>query len=116
VIPVAVTVLFVPTVALANVAAVAAHVTPAGFPDSVQPVIVAVVVPSYTLLAAVTEAVTGVGGGGGLPLPCGRSATAMTAHPEFASATAVYDPGVGNARSSSRFPLSVERAAKPLPT
>jgi len=58
VIPVAVTVLFVPTAGSANVAAAAAHVTPAGFPDSAQLVIVAAVVPSNTLFAAVTDAVT----------------------------------------------------------
>src|SRR5258705_4391484 len=58
--PVAVTVLPVPTLADAKVAAAALHVTvsPPSTPVSVQPVIVAAVVWSYALVAAVTVAVT----------------------------------------------------------
>ncbi len=59
--PLAVTVLPLPTAASAKLAAAALQVTPAGLPESVQLVIVAVAVPSYALLAAVTEAVTGTG-------------------------------------------------------
>jgi hypothetical protein len=57
--PVAVTVLAVPTLADANVALPAAHVTvsPLITPVSVQFVIVALVVVSYGLFAAVTVAV-----------------------------------------------------------
>ncbi len=57
--PVAVTTLPVPTAASAKFAAAALQVTLAGLPESVQVVMVAAVVPLYTLLAAVTEAVTG---------------------------------------------------------
>jgi len=60
VIPVAVTVLPVPRLADANVALAALHVTvsPPSTPVGVQPVIVAAVVWSYALFAAVTDAVT----------------------------------------------------------
>jgi hypothetical protein len=58
--PVAVTVLLVPTLADANVALPAVHVTvsPPITPVRVQLVIVALVVVSYALFAAVTVAVT----------------------------------------------------------
>jgi hypothetical protein len=58
--PVAVTVLPTATFASANVAAPALHVTvsPAMTPPNVQPVMLAVVVLSYGLFAAVTVAVT----------------------------------------------------------
>ena len=60
VIPVAVTVFPLPTCAVSNVPFVAAHVTvsPASTPVSEQPLIDAVVVRSYVLFAAVTDAVT----------------------------------------------------------
>ena len=53
------TVLPVPTVAVANVAAAALHEMPAGFPVTVQLVRVAAVVPSYGLSAAVMLGLTG---------------------------------------------------------
>ena len=58
--PVAVTVLPVPTLADAKVPPAALHVTvsPPKTPVSVQPVIVAVVAWSYALFDAVTDAVT----------------------------------------------------------
>ena len=55
----AVTVLPVPMAGSAKLAEAALQVTPDGLPERVQPVIVAAVVPSNTLLAAVTVAVTG---------------------------------------------------------
>ena len=58
--PVAVTVLPVPTFGVANAALLALHVTdsPPSTPDSEQFVIVALVVLSYGLFNAVTDAVT----------------------------------------------------------
>jgi hypothetical protein len=58
--PVAVTVFPTPTLAVLKVAAAAPHVTvsPAITPLSVQPVMLAVVVLSYVLFAAVTAAVS----------------------------------------------------------